>query len=61
MKKPHRRSLRVRVDYEPSRFSSDCLGKIYEQLHPTKSREVTPAKANKPDAIAPQKREEGQR
>lgn len=42
MNKPRQRSLRVRVEHEPNRFSDDCLERIYEQLHPTKSRKVTP-------------------
>jgi len=51
MKKPRQRSLRVRVEHEPNRFSGDCLERIYEQLHPTKSREMTPDKNNKPGEV----------
>ena len=58
MNKPRQRSLRVRVEYEPNRFSDDCLGRIYEQLHPTKSRKVTPD--NKQDEVEPQKDKGGQ-
>ena len=61
MKKPRQRSLRVRVDYEPNRFSGDCLERIYEQLHPTKSREVTPHKNNKQAEVEPQKGKGDQR
>lgn len=34
------RSLPVRVEYEPNRFSTDCLRAVYEQLHPTDSRRL---------------------
>ena len=60
MNKPRQRSLRVRVEHEPNRFSDECLEKIYEQLHPTKSREVTPDKDNKPGEVEPQKGKGGQ-
>ncbi len=60
MNKPRQRSLRVRVEYEPNRFSDDCLERIYEQLHPTKSRKVTPDKNNKQDEVEPQKDKGGQ-
>ena len=60
MKKPRQRSLRVRVEHEPNRFSDDCLERIYEQLHPTKSRAVTPDKNNKPGEVEPQKGKGGQ-
>ncbi len=55
MKNPRQRSLRVRVEHEPNRFSDDCLERIYEQIHPTKSRKVTPDKSNKQGAVEPQK------
>ena len=32
------RTWRVRVAFEPNRFSSDQLVKVYEQLKPTNSR-----------------------
>lgn len=60
MNKPRQRSLRVRVEYEPNRFSDDCLERIYEQIHPTKSRKVTPDNNNKQDKVEPQKDKEGQ-
>ena len=60
MKKPRQRSLRVRVEYEPNRFSDECLERIYEQLHPTKSRAVTPDKDNKQSEVEPQKGTGGQ-
>jgi len=60
MNKPRQRSLRVRVEYEPNRFSDDCLESIYEQLHPTISRKVTPDKNNKQDEVEPQKDKGGQ-
>ena len=60
MKKPRQRSLRIRVEHEPNRFSDDCLERIYEQLHPTKSRKVTPDKNNKQDEVEPQKDKGGQ-
>ena len=55
MKKPRQRSLRIRVEHEPNRFSDDCLERIYEQLHPTKSRKVTPDKNIKQGEVEPQK------
>ena len=60
MNKPRQRSLRVRVEYEPNRFSDDCLERIYEQLHPTKSREVAPDKNKKQGEVEPQKGKGGQ-
>jgi hypothetical protein len=33
--------LRVRVAYEPNRFSSESLVKVYEQLGPTPARAVS--------------------
>jgi hypothetical protein len=55
MSKPHQQPLRVRVKHEPNRFSGDCLERIYEQLHPTKSRKVTADKDNKQSEVEPQK------
>ena len=55
MTKPRQRSLRVRVDHEPNRFSDDCLERIYEQLQPTKSRKVTPDTTNEQGEFEPQK------
>jgi len=55
MTKPRQRSLRVRVEHEPNRFSDDCLETIYEQLHPTKSRKVTPDNTNEQGEVEPQK------
>ena len=60
MNNPRQRPLRVRVEHEPNRFSDDCLERIYEQLHPTKSRKVTPDKNNKPGEVEPQKGKGGQ-
>lgn len=60
MNKPCRRPLRIRVEHEPNRFSDDCLERIYEQLHPTKSRKVTPDKNNKPGEVELQKSTGGQ-
>jgi hypothetical protein len=60
MNKPRQRSLRVRVEHEPNRFTDDCLERIYEQLHPTKSRKVTPDKNNKQGKVEPQKGNGGQ-
>mgnify|MGYP000376218915 CR=1 FL=1 len=60
MNKPRQRSLRVRVEHEPNRFSDDCLARIYEQLHPTKSREVTPDNNHKQGEVEPQKGKGGQ-
>ena len=60
MNKPRQRSLRVRVEHEPNRYSDDCLERIYEQLHPTKSREITPDKNNKQAEVESQKGKGGQ-
>ena len=60
MNKPRQRSLCIRVEHEPNRFSDDCLERIYEQLHSTKSREVTPDKNNKQAEVEPQKGKGGQ-
>ena len=61
MNKPRQRSLRVRVECEPNRFSDECLEKIYEQLHPTRSRAVPSDKDNKQGKVEPQKGKGGQR
>lgn len=37
MKKRHA-DLKLRVEFEPNRFSSDWLAKVYEQLKPVDSR-----------------------
>ena len=55
MNKPRQRSLRVRIEHEPNRFSDECLERVYEQLHPTNSREVTPDKNNQQGEVKPQK------
>lgn len=55
MNKPRQPPLRVRVEHEPHRFSGDCLERIYEQLHPTKSRRQTADKDNKHREAEPQK------
>ena len=60
MNKPRQRSLRVRVKYEPNRFSDECLERIYEQLQPTNSREMRSDKNNKRDDGEPQKGKGGQ-
>ena len=60
MNKPRQRSLRVRVEHEPNRFSDECLERIYEQLHPIKSREVTPDNNNKQGEVEPHKGKGGQ-
>ena len=60
MNNPRQRPLRVRVEHEPNRFSDDCLERIYEQLHPTKSRKVTPDENNKQGEVEPQKVKGGQ-
>ncbi len=59
MNKPRQQPLRVRVEHEPNRFSGDCLESIYEQLHPTKSRKVTPDKNNRQGEVEPQKDKRG--
>jgi hypothetical protein len=41
-------TLRVRVAFEPNRFSSDQLVKVYEQLKPTDSRGVVTGPSRKP-------------
>jgi hypothetical protein len=55
MTKPRQRSLHVRVEHEPNRFSYDCLERIYEQLHPTKSRKAIPDNTNEQGEVEPQK------
>jgi hypothetical protein len=60
MNKPRQQPLRVRVEHEPNRFSDDCLDAIYEQLHSTISRKVTPEKDNTLGETEPQKGSGGQ-
>jgi len=55
MNKSRQRSLRIRVEHEPNRFSGDCLERIYEQLLPTKSRKVTSDKSYKQGEVERQK------
>jgi hypothetical protein len=33
--------VKIRVEFEPNRFSSECLAKAYEQLKPVDSRIVS--------------------
>ncbi len=40
MKRPPRK-LKVRVAYEPNRFSLDALNAVYERLNPIESRTVS--------------------
>ena len=40
MKKRHS-NLKIRVEFEPNRFSSDYLVKVYEHLKPVDSRLVS--------------------
>ena len=40
MKRGHSR-VKIRVEFEPNRFSSECLAKVYEQLKPVDSRVVS--------------------
>ncbi len=40
MKKRHS-NLQIRIEFEPNRFSSDWLVKVYEQLKPVDSRSVS--------------------
>jgi hypothetical protein len=49
MKRPPSK-LKVRLAYEPNRFSSDALHDVYERLNPTKSR--TAPKGNDKDKEA---------
>ena len=37
----------LRVTFEPNRFSSEQLAKVYEQLKPTQSREVLAPSADR--------------
>ncbi len=34
-------NLGIRIEFEPNRFASKCLAKIYEQLKPVDSRIVS--------------------
>ncbi len=34
-------NLKIRIEFERNRFASNCLAKIYEQLKPANSREVS--------------------
>ncbi len=53
MNKSHS-NLKIRVEFEPNRFASNCLAKIYEQLKPVDSRLVSsePKRNKKAVAIA---------
>lgn len=37
----HPSSIKIRVEFEPNRFASDCLEKVYEQLMPIDSRTIS--------------------
>jgi len=49
MNKRHSK-LDIRVEFEPNRFSSDCLVKVYEQLKPVDSRIISNERKNNEDA-----------
>jgi hypothetical protein len=34
-------NLEIRIEFEPNRFASNCLARIYEQLKPVDSRVVS--------------------
>ena len=36
-----RSTLRIRIEFEPNRFASNCLAEVYEQLKPVDSRVVS--------------------
>lgn len=38
--------LKIRVEFEPNRFSSDSLAKVYDQLKPVQSRPITHEQEN---------------
>lgn len=56
MKTPRKRPLSIRVEYEPNRFSKDCLEKIYAQLNPTKSSKASEVKDDNHDETASSKK-----
>ena len=45
MKKRHS-DLKIRVEFEPNRFSSDYLIEVYEQLKPVDSRIISNERQN---------------
>ncbi len=49
MKKRHS-NLKIRVEFEPNRFSSDYLVKVYEHLKPVDSRLVSNEPQKKEEA-----------
>ncbi len=44
------RSWRVRLAFEPNRFSSEQLERVYEQLKPTRARATSAPSLSKPAA-----------
>ncbi len=46
-RQPH---LKIRVEFEPNRFASDCLAKVYEQLKPVDSRIISNEHQKKEEA-----------
>jgi hypothetical protein len=45
-----RSNLQIRIEFEPNRFSSDWLVKVYEQLRPVDSRIVSNERQENEDA-----------
>ena len=49
MKSKTQRSLPVRVEHEPNRFSSECLEGVYARLHPVDSRDIRSGRDQQPE------------
>jgi hypothetical protein len=53
--------LKVRVQFEPNRFSSEFLNKVYEQLKPIDSRILSDKRQQKGEAETKATIEEGKK
>ena len=45
-------NLNIRIEFEPNRFASKCLAKVYEQLKPVDSRIVSTGRQDNEKVIA---------
>ena len=45
-------NLKIRIEFEPNRFASKCLAKVYEQLKPVDSRIVSKERQDNEKVIA---------
>ena len=54
-------TLHIHVAYEPNRFASEQLVKVYAQLKPSQSRTISSGLANTPEQVRSKMKNRGKR